>query len=139
MPNSLHCKKIHNALIVCFLVDLSPCSYWKPVCDFLSLTEKWTHASAGRWCLLLLLPKLQCGAASDAPFTGVQGGAKQNHFSFGKTWHHNLFSITDQVLVLTSVFLVLLCIYYRVFCLNFLSIFILYSRPKKYLWIFFYR
>lgn len=136
LPNSLHGKN-PPCLNSLFSGRSASCSYWKPVGNFLPLREKCTHASAGWWCLLLLLPRLHCGAASDTPFPGVQGDAKQNHCSFGKTQHHSLNSITDEVLVLTLIFLVLLCIYYKLLNLNFLSIFILSSRPKKYVWIFF--
>lgn len=69
-------------------------------------------------------------------------GEMQDCFILGKTWHCALFSITDQVLVLTLIFLSLLCIHYKPFCQNLLFILILYSRcgfrPKKYVWIFFF-
>lgn len=91
---------------------------------------------------LILLPKPRCGATSDAPFPDLWGDARRHHFRLGNAWHSTLYSITDQVLVLTLIFLALLCIHYKISYLNFLFIFILYSRcgfgPKKYVDFFFF-
>lgn len=51
LSNSLRLKKMHSVLTFCFLVDLSPWSYWKTVCNFMPLMKKCAHASTDLWCL----------------------------------------------------------------------------------------